>query len=461
MAAAPHPGGAPGPGPPQPIVLPHGAAPAAPAPSRRHLIFCDGTGENAADVGPSSNLARLALSIGAQGLDGKQQICYYQQGLGTGTNNIKGIANRIFELGLGQAPQRSVPASPPPPPRYQPGDTLCFFGFSRGAATARAAADFIATVGLLQGPADPKLVSALYGEWLKVSSDNYKPPTAPELRTTRAEIECVGVFDTVQGLGVPKPVQESLRSGVPPTVNPLARKAHLLHKSIPYGFQALALHEMRDAFTPEVWSSKSAPAQRLQQTWFAGKHSDVGGAIVEGKPNSGLANVALRWMAALLTNIHIGIAVKNADLNKNLEILLGEAGQGQARIQGTTSATLTGGQTPRTPGRYAKGIEEVHVSVRNTGLLNIESMPSEPALEQLIGVAEHGPNGNFVWVNKTAPSTRVNAQADAPPEEIIMEEDPTIAPQEGSAGNQTQTAPVHPLPSSSNPAGSVPRPIRR
>lgn len=59
-------------------------------------------------------------------------------------------------------------------------------------------------------------------------------------------------------------------------------------------YQALAIDERRGPFVPTIWSqSDMAPAdQRLEQVWFAGAHSDVGG----GNGNDGLSDIALWWM---------------------------------------------------------------------------------------------------------------------------------------------------------------------
>ena len=60
-------------------------------------------------------------------------------------------------------------------------------------------------------------------------------------------------------------------------------------------FHALALDEHREDFVPTLWSKlPNAPAtQRLEQVWFPGAHSNVGGGYAE----HGLSDVALAWMA--------------------------------------------------------------------------------------------------------------------------------------------------------------------
>ena len=55
--------------------------------------------------------------------------------------------------------------------------------------------------------------------------------------------------------------------------------------------QALAVDEARFDFRPELWVEKH-PHQTIEQRWFAGVHSNVGG----GYRYDGLANIALKWI---------------------------------------------------------------------------------------------------------------------------------------------------------------------
>ncbi|KIY00583.1 uncharacterized protein Z520_03246 [Fonsecaea multimorphosa CBS 102226] len=438
--------------------VPTGAEPDQSSPTgRRLLIFCDGTGENGGDnSGKTSNLARLALSIGAEGTDRKEQICYYQQGLGTGKFSV----SKIFQMAVGQgmaeniqniysalAPQAASPSQPEAstsqraepaqpgasssttepgsPPRWQRGDTLCFFGFSRGAATARFAANFIATVGFrLEGPAATSEVGQLYETWNALKEDtDYKLPEGFE----KPEIECVGVFDTVSALGITRTQQAGIRPGVATTADPLKAKGDVLNGSILSGFHALALHEMRQAFAPDLWIAQASPAQKIFQTWFIGKHSDIGGGPPQDQPNSGLANATLRWMVERIRSIGIGVAIENEELNAQLAIPESEAGQGQVRSQNPVTGTVAGGpQVQRQPGTYQKGHEAVHISVRIQGLLNTKELPQQPSLEALIGRSQPVPNSTteFEW-GRTVEG-----------DEITMLEDTVIAPEENAPGDK-------------------------
>ena len=68
---------------------------------------------------------------------------------------------------------------------------------------------------------------------------------------------------------------------------PIAKLPNIVYNA----YQALALHEMRAVFPPNLWLAKE-PWQTVEQTWFAGAHADVGG----GLQNRDLSDIALVWM---------------------------------------------------------------------------------------------------------------------------------------------------------------------
>jgi Uncharacterized alpha/beta hydrolase domain (DUF2235) len=75
-------------------------------------------------------------------------------------------------------------------------------------------------------------------------------------------------------------------------------------------FQALAIDERRKPFTPTLWEQQpNAENQTLEQVWFTGVHSDVGG----GYAKTGLSDITLRWM---MTKAHdCGLALDPPSLN--------------------------------------------------------------------------------------------------------------------------------------------------
>lgn len=126
---------------------------------------------------------------------------------------------------------------------------------------------------------------------------SYEPP-----------IRFLGVWDTVGALGVPIQI-----TGI---INQRLRFHDTdLSSSIQAAYQALAIDEGRRFFLPTVWSRKDASAtgQTLEQTWFMGAHSNVGG----GCPNPGLSDIALQWMAERARK-H-GLSVDFQDLKLSLD----------------------------------------------------------------------------------------------------------------------------------------------
>jgi uncharacterized protein (DUF2235 family) len=99
---------------------------------------------------------------------------------------------------------------------YTPGDRLYFFGFSRGAFTARACAGLIWEVGILRPSSMPEFIE-LYKAYIDKGAftvDFAKTDAWTQFRKRKGdrhavvpsytqETEVIGVFDTVGALGVP------------------------------------------------------------------------------------------------------------------------------------------------------------------------------------------------------------------------------------------------------------------
>ena len=75
-----------------------------------------------------------------------------------------------------------------------------------------------------------------------------------------------------------------------------------LNNSIENAYHALSIDDERTTFHPKVWDEKAVWDEKklnripfngyVEQVWFAGVHSNVGG----GYPRTGLSDVALQWM---------------------------------------------------------------------------------------------------------------------------------------------------------------------
>lgn len=184
--------------------------------------------------------------------------------------------------------------------KYDYGDHIYLFGFSRGALAVRSLAGFVDAVGLLLKEAEDRLVEEAYRLYEK-----RKDPTASALkaflrattgsgepdpeRGTQLPIYFIGLWDTVAALGLPGPFG---------AVSAHWTRHHQteLPFNVTHARHALALHELRTTFPALLWHRRhpANPHQTLKQVWFPGAHADVGGGY---RDDPRLSDVALEWMA--------------------------------------------------------------------------------------------------------------------------------------------------------------------
>ncbi|WP_342669599.1 DUF2235 domain-containing protein [Azospirillum thiophilum] len=172
--------------------------------------------------------------------------------------------------------------------RYKDGDPVFILGFSRGAYTARSLVGLIRNAGLLPA-AKADLTDEAYALYRK-RDDGPDVEAAKRFRDTNGSrpipIHFLGVWDTVGALGVPlgicRQLDEELYGFHDTELSSLVRNA----------VQALAIDEHRKIFAATLWNPKAKPARRMEQRWFAGCHSNVGG----GYADDTLSNIALKWM---------------------------------------------------------------------------------------------------------------------------------------------------------------------
>jgi uncharacterized protein (DUF2235 family) len=227
----------------------------------------------------NTNVVKLNRLIGQNGPD---QVTLYFNGVGTewydhvsGGITGAGLDNRI-KLGYQHLAEN-----------YEPGDRIFLFGFSRGAYTARSLGGMIRKCGILRRENLPNLDTAfdLYrkrdetpdsAEAIQFRQDNSYDPA----------IYFIGVWDTVGALGIPLKAFKGIDNKL------CGFHDTSLSSIIKYGFHALAIDENRKQFAPTLWTGQPALGQTIEQRWFAGAHSNVGG----GYADDGLSNIALAWM---------------------------------------------------------------------------------------------------------------------------------------------------------------------
>jgi uncharacterized protein (DUF2235 family) len=268
---------------------------------KRLIVCCDGTWNSllgARDATGLTNVARLYLSLPPTAPDGVRQVTEYVPGVGTGP--LERLRGGVFGFGLSRRVKQAYRFLVE---NYEPGDELWFFGFSRGAFTARSAAGFVRKCSILRRE-EAGRVGEAYRLYRARGPGNHPDAEGPRAFRARhghpaMRIRFIGVWDTVGALGFP----------VSPW-NPLsvlnARWAFhdtTLSSWVEQARHAVAIDERRGPFRPTLWrtSDKASPMnQALQQAWFCGAHSDVGGGIRPapggGPRAAGLSQVAFAWM---------------------------------------------------------------------------------------------------------------------------------------------------------------------
>jgi uncharacterized protein (DUF2235 family) len=258
------------------------------------VICCDGTA-NEFSRHPT-NVAKLFFTLpkGAA-----HQVCYYHPGVGTmappgfvtpGGARIAELLGMAFGYALGADIRDAYVFLAD---SYAPGDSVFFFGFSRGAYTVRALASMLRLYGLI-APNNAALVpymvrmlwriKALRRAERKAQISDYFKLAARFKATfsTECKPHFVGAWDTVSSVGwFTSPV------AIPYTAN---------NADVEIARHAISIDERRTFFQPNLWFRRPPhPGPRdLRQVWFPGCHGDVGGGHPEKQ--SGLSKITLDWI---------------------------------------------------------------------------------------------------------------------------------------------------------------------
>lgn len=224
-----------------------------------------------------AKMARILLSVP------EQQITWYDEGVGT-RDWLDKISGGAFGHGLFENVQQAYRFIVE---NYQPGDRLVLFGFSRGAYTARSLAGLIAKVGILR----KKYISKIEQVYKLYRKDKINPDELKAYRERFSNVDrdvyFLGVWDTVGALGIPL---KSLN-----WVTSWLYKFHdtRLSPHVKHAFHAIAVDEKRRTFAPTLWQASNLDHDQIvEQRWFAGVHSNIGGGYKE----KGLSDITLHWM---------------------------------------------------------------------------------------------------------------------------------------------------------------------
>ena len=274
--------------------------------ARRIVLLFDGTWNKPES---NTNVERLRRLIAKRDAEGIAQIVDYIPGVGV-TQGLKHLLGGAFGYGLSGNVMEGYRRLCE---KWQPGDDVYLFGFSRGAYTARSLGGFIRKCGLLKSGKDRRVSKAAVSEAYDFYRDTtIKPDDAAAvafraLHSIEIGIHFIGVWDTVGALGIPDTASWF----------PFARASYQFHdtelsKIVKYAYQALALDEHRGDFAPTVWTrnpdtvkpgetltSKKLEQIEIEQRWFIGSHADVGGGNDRdgaGRKPDPLPELPLAWL---------------------------------------------------------------------------------------------------------------------------------------------------------------------
>jgi len=263
----------------------------------RNLVLCfDGTNNEFRKE--NTNVVRLVQTLSR---DSTLQRLYYDPGVGTlpEPGFFTAAGKRLSKLGglaFGAGLSRKVQGAY----RYlmeiwQPDDHVFLFGFSRGAYTARVLAGLLHGMGLLPRGCDNLIPYVMHlfrslpshGDDVQRAKyfalcDEFRwticKQVSPSDDSRRFPVHFMGLWDTVSSVGWAWNPRKYPYTAKNPSVT------HIRH--------AVSIDERRWFFRQNLFSP--APEQDVEEQWFPGVHSDVGGGYAEEK--GGLWRYPFTWI---------------------------------------------------------------------------------------------------------------------------------------------------------------------
>lgn len=268
---------------------------------RQLVLLMDGTGNTLTGGHSDTNVLKTHMTLA--GLDFSQQSLYYSSGVGANSRVVSsgilgkliGFARRIPGLAVGDGVIDNIASAYSfLLEKYQEGDEIYIFGFSRGAFAALCLADIVTDYGLIRDTHSNMVDQVLALYFTPQTEQNSRDRSNRSYQARRffaherkVKIKFLGLWDAVASVGIP--LISYLDHPRPPTAAHL-EVSHIRH--------ALALHEYRRPYEarcfPEANFVDATADKSLVQKWFRGAHCDVGGGYPSDEDR--LSDVPLRWM---------------------------------------------------------------------------------------------------------------------------------------------------------------------
>ncbi len=311
----------------------------------RQLIICsDGTNNNVTGGKEDTNVVKMLKLLTP---DNNNQVLFYDPGVGNagelpGTtlwDKARRFYGRVEGLALGRGIYENIAEAYLFLMRsYRPGDQIYFFGFSRGAFTARCIAGLVNQFGILRPSMECMVPTLLHVYFSRRDSDEDKERnklTTAQIKESfcsevqqQVPIRFVGVWDTVASVGMPP---FDLKITALPTIQ---------GKQFQHVRQALALDEHRAPFLPRPYTDANGDfkntGQTMKQLWFRGSHCDVGGGYAAEA--SALSDKPLVWLLAEAAKLEQGLRLCYGGRDLRDESAIEAAWQESRRAQLTKEA---------------------------------------------------------------------------------------------------------------------------
>jgi hypothetical protein len=266
-------------------------------PGRNFFILLDGTWNEERGKGGDFRPSNVRKLYDALQSDSRMQIARYFRGIGSSQDNSRLTS---WWYGFNGEDEKRIRKSALATinKEYKPGDELFILGFSRGAACARRLARDLSTSGICDSiRVHTRMVANRMTDQVETRFERLEWKG----NGSSIPIRFLGCWDTVGAFVLP------LRFPNSPRLDWMIRKwvalRETLSGNVPFqnlsvannvkrAVHCVALDETRNAFLPSLMNWDD----RVEEVWFPGVHSDVGG----GYTHDGLARISLDFMVKRL-----------------------------------------------------------------------------------------------------------------------------------------------------------------